>query len=996
MRRLALALCLVFAAGAPGQVIRPNPGFRANSIARNDDGSGPAVPIGFTINFFGRVRTTLWVNNNGNVTLDSPLSTYTPFGLERTQREIIAAFFADVDTRPDRSLLVTYGRDTINNHPAFGANFLNVGYYNVHDDKLNSFQLILIERADTGPGNFDIEFNYERIAWETGDASGGAGGYGGVSASVGWSNGSGEPGTSYELPGSRIPGSFLDNGLFSLVRKRQNSTTVGRMVFRARDGIVIPGLTVSTGCPLPAATFGTPYRQSLQAFGGTPPFRWSLEPDPGVVLPGLSLTTDGVLSGTPNVTGSFDFTLKLIGKGDDGDEVVVKRCNVTVAPQQLAIAGACPLPDATTGVPYSASMQVRGGSAPYSWWVSDGALPAGLALASGAISGMPSKPGTYKFTLNAANSNPDQASPATRECRVTVYPAGLRTTLACPLPNGVTGVPYSAALQAGGGAGPYTWSLTGALPAGLSLVSDGRIVGTPLVAAAFPFTLGVKDSRGQAMAQPCSITVTAPEVNIANACPLPAATTGSPYSTTLAATGGSGPYTWWVAGTLPPDLSISPGGVIAGVPLNAGASQFRLVVLDSEGRPAGKPCSLTVNRGTVAVTACPLPEARVSQSYSRILTAAGGWEPYMWSVAGRLPDGMSFSPEGALTGRPAVAGDFPLTLRLLDARGATASQSCSLAVQPPAPRISTACPLPAATLGAEYSADLNVTDGAPPYSWSIAGALPAGLSLGDDNRITGTPQALGDFPFQLRVTDSRGQSDGRACAISASLPDLPAVRIAAPAETLAPASPASVVIELSQPYSLAISGFVTVNATADTAGLDAATNRADPRLRFTGGQTSARFSIPAGSRSATIALLSTGTVAVTAEFRITELRAGGVNVRVTTPARFSRVPRSAPVVTDACFSPSSSGVDVVVSGYSSTRELRKAAVQLSGGNTLSPDIAGVASDWFASDDSVRFGGAFTLRVPVALQGGSAGVSSVSVTLTNAAGTSPARSGGRCP
>ena len=995
MKRLALALCLVFAGDVTGQVIRPNPGFRANSVPRNDDGSGPPVSIGFTINFFGRIRTTLWVNNNGNVTLDSPLSTYTPFGLERTQREIIAAFFADVDTRPARSLLVTYGQDTINNHPAFGANFVNVGYYNVHDDKLNSFQLILIERADTGPGNFDIEFNYERIVWETGDASGGVGGYGGVSAAVGWSNGSGEPGTSYELPGSRIPGSFLDRGQYSLVRKRQNSTTVGRLVFRARDGIVIPGLSVSTGCPLPAATFGTPYRQTLQAFGGIPPFRWSLDPDPGVVLPGLSMTTDGVLSGTPNVTGSFDFTLKLTGKGDEGDEVAVKRCSVTVAPQQLAITGACPLPSGTAGVPYSASMQVRGGSAPYSWWVTDGALPSGLALASGVISGMPASPGTYKFRLNAANSNPDEASPAARDCSITVYPPGLWTALACPLPNGVTGVPYSATLPAGGGIGPYTWSVIGALPTGLSLAPDGRIAGTPLTAAAFPFTLGIRDSRGQTMAQPCSITVTDPEVNIASACPLPPANTGSPYSARLSATGGTGAYTWWVAGTLPAGLSISPDGVIAGTPLNAGASQFRLVVLDGEGRPAGKPCSLTVNRGTVAVTACPLPQARVGQSYSRILTAVGGWEPYAWSVAGTLPDGMSFSPEGVLIGNPFAAGDFPLTLRIVDAHGAAASQSCSLAVQPPAPRISTACPLPAAKLGAAYSAELNVTDGAPPYSWSIAGALPSGLSLGDDNRITGTPQAIGDFGFQLRVTDSRGQSDGRACSISASLPDLPTVRITAPAETLAPASAASVVIELSQPYSLAISGVVTVNATADTAGLDAATNRADPRLRFSGGQPSARFSIPAGARSATVALMSTGTVAATAEFRITELRVGGANVRVTTPSRFSRIPRSAPILTDACFSPSSSGGDVVVSGYSTTRELIKATVQLSG-TTMSPDISGVASDWFASDDSVRFGGAFTLRVPFILQAGSSGVSSVSVTLTNAAGTSASRSGGRCP
>ncbi len=79
--------------------IRTNAGFTQFSVPRNDDESGPLVPIGFDINFFGRTRSMLYVNNNGNVTLDSALSTFTPFG-PSIDREIIAAFFADVDTRP--------------------------------------------------------------------------------------------------------------------------------------------------------------------------------------------------------------------------------------------------------------------------------------------------------------------------------------------------------------------------------------------------------------------------------------------------------------------------------------------------------------------------------------------------------------------------------------------------------------------------------------------------------------------------------------------------------------------------------------------------------------------------------------------------------------------------------------------------------------------------------------------------------------------------------
>jgi hypothetical protein len=208
MKRLFL-LTLALAGGLLAQspsAIRPNPGFNQNFVPRNDDGSSPLQPLGFTVNFFGNIRTHAFVNNNGNITFDSALSTFTPFGLTSTQREIIAAFFADVDTRPEGSNVVRYGNDIVNGRNAFGVNYINVGYFANRVDKLNTFQLILIDRSDVGPGNFDIEFNYERIRWETGEASGGVNGLGGTPAAVGWSNGTGIPGTFFELEGSLLSG----------------------------------------------------------------------------------------------------------------------------------------------------------------------------------------------------------------------------------------------------------------------------------------------------------------------------------------------------------------------------------------------------------------------------------------------------------------------------------------------------------------------------------------------------------------------------------------------------------------------------------------------------------------------------------------------------------------------------------------------------------------------------------------------------------------------
>ena len=158
--------------------------FNDFTLAANDDGYTNLVNVGFNLNFFGTTYSNLYVNNNGNVTFNNSLSTFTPFGLINNSFPIIAPFFADVDTRNGGSSLVHYGQGTVNGRNAFGVNWINVGYFSAQADKLNSFQLILTDRSDIGAGDFDIEFNYDRILWETGSASGGSGGFGGTSAAV--------------------------------------------------------------------------------------------------------------------------------------------------------------------------------------------------------------------------------------------------------------------------------------------------------------------------------------------------------------------------------------------------------------------------------------------------------------------------------------------------------------------------------------------------------------------------------------------------------------------------------------------------------------------------------------------------------------------------------------------------------------------------------------------------------------------------------------------
>jgi hypothetical protein len=220
-------------------------GCTANTLLANDDGSTEAVTLPFLVNYFGTTYEEAWVNNNGNITFNGPLSTYTPFSLLSTNTPIIAPYFSDVDTRgqlPVPSGLMTYGSTTFGGHAAFCVDWRGVGYFAAHTDKLSSFQLLLVQRSDIAPGDFDIIFNYDRIQWETGDASGGIGGFGGGSARAGFSNGSTN---SLELVGSGINGALLDSGVDALSAGSHASTQPGRYVFAVRNGSNAGGATIS-------------------------------------------------------------------------------------------------------------------------------------------------------------------------------------------------------------------------------------------------------------------------------------------------------------------------------------------------------------------------------------------------------------------------------------------------------------------------------------------------------------------------------------------------------------------------------------------------------------------------------------------------------------------------------------------------------------------------------------------------------------------------------
>ena len=324
---LALGTNFAFSSTAQAQnAIRD--GFNSNTLARNDDLSAPFFSLPFGINFFGANYSGVYVNNNGNITFTGPLSTFTPFGLAGVDRPIIAPFFGDVDTRNPASSVVTYGNGTVGGRTAFAANWNNqgVGYFSNAADKLNKFQLVLIDRSDIGVGDFDFEFNYEQIEWETGSASGGVNGLGGVSAGVGYSNGlTGSADVSLEFIGSRVPGTFLDTGVAPLINSSLNSGVDGRYRFVVRSGAQIPPGTTADEPVIPEPpTPGNPAFNfanipiGTNGFGTTPARPIFIDP---LIAVGYNYAvTDGPNFGSVTIpaalpNGDSQFTLNLPGFG---------------------------------------------------------------------------------------------------------------------------------------------------------------------------------------------------------------------------------------------------------------------------------------------------------------------------------------------------------------------------------------------------------------------------------------------------------------------------------------------------------------------------------------------------------------------------------------------------------------------------------------------------------------------------------------------------------
>jgi hypothetical protein len=525
--------------------------------------------------------------------------------------------------------------------------------------------------------------------------------------------------------------------------------------------ITASALSITT-FSLPDAQLGNPYSFVLTADGGTPPYTWK---SAGGRLPaGFSLDpTTGTLSGAALTMNAAFLTFMVTDSGTPPQSATAQM-SLTIVASGLQITTTS-LPTATKGAPYSQTLSATGGIPPYTWSIAAGSLPSGWTLAptTGLISGIAND--TVNNSQVVVRVTDSAATPGsvtwTYIINVVANPLAITTA---SLPNGQTGVPYSATLTASNAVGALTWQISsGTLPAGLTLnTATGEISGTPQgVVNATPLTVRVSDSGTlQTTTANLTLTITGPSISVTTTS-LPNATAGVPYSQALQAAGGTGALTWKLTGgALPAGITLGTDGTISGTTAVAGPATFSVSVTDSSSpaQTAQATLTLTVTVAALTITTTSLPNAMVGVPYSAALTATGGTPPYSWSiVSGRLPGGFTFDATGVIGGAPQFTDPANITFRVTDSSSPakTTNASFNLDILPVSFAILTNS-LPDGQAGAPYSMQIQSAGGVAPYSWSVtAGSLPAGVSLNPSTGLlSGTPTATGSSSMTIRVSDS--------------------------------------------------------------------------------------------------------------------------------------------------------------------------------------------------------------------------------------------------
>jgi hypothetical protein len=412
-------------------------------------------------------------------------------------------------------------------------------------------------------------------------------------------------------------------------------------------------------------------------------------------------------------------------------------------------------PGGSFGTAYTFSFNGTGNGA-LTYGITAGSLPNGLSMsAAGAVTGTPTALGTFNFTVTITDVTGQTTSLAT-----SIVTTGTAISVSGMPPGGSFGTPYSFSFS-GTGNGALSYAITsGALPNGLTMSPGGVVTGTPTTLGTFNFTVSITDAAALTTSLATSIVTTGTAISVSGT--PPGGSFGAAYTFAFTGTGNGALSYAIAAGSLPNGLSMSSGGVITGTPTTLGTFNFTVSITDVTAQTTSLATSIVTTGAAISVSGTP-PGGAFATPYNFAFSGTGNGALTYAISAGALPNGLSMSAAGVVTGTPTRIGTFNFTVSITDVTAQTTSIARSIVTTGAAIAISGTPP--SGAVNTPYAFSFTATGNGALVFTLDGGTLPPGISLSAAGLLSGMPTTAGTFAISVRVTDAAALSAVRAVPV---------------------------------------------------------------------------------------------------------------------------------------------------------------------------------------------------------------------------------------
>ncbi len=580
---------------------------------------------------------------------------------------------------------------------------------------------------------------------------------------VGWSLSGGK--APYFVTATGAPNGLNTNGSLSgmpgqhgtfpiTLTARDSSSPAKTQTVSGSMTVYAPFAAIPSATPQSAAEVGQLINPvTIVANGGKPPYTFGVVD--GALPAGVGVNqSTGVLSGSPEQSGNFSFRLRASESFRPEAPIVSDLYTMVVAPALISFNLAqTPPAEVWAGTSFSTQLSASGAPGPFTF--SGTSLPPGFTVNGSTFGGQFSTAGTFTYQLKAANGQSD----VTRQYTTAVYSALTASLSGVPQVSATSGTPITnVTLSPSGGKGPYTYGTTGSLPPGVTFDS-GTLSGTPYGPGTYSFALTVAQSFGNVPAFSTStftMNVAAEPITLAlSPNPPTEVMAGTPFSTTLSATGGPSPYTF--SGIDLPNGMTLAGDVLSGNFSTAGNLTYSLKAANAQTEVTRQFATVSYAPFSAVLSAVPQAEAVALQSITPItVQVQGGKDPYIYSSTGTIPPGLNFD-NGVLSGQPSTPGTYKFALSATHSfPGAQpiASSEYTMTVAPAPLSVAGVDLQPEFAIGKTLNnqASITASSGTAPYTYTATG-LPPGMSF-TGNVTSGAPNEQGTYTVTLRAADS--------------------------------------------------------------------------------------------------------------------------------------------------------------------------------------------------------------------------------------------------